>query len=77
MNCNRKQLPALPFCGPYYKPHGSRGLSRNYHLFFDPKIGNGVCAIRCIPCDRAACTSMLYKPWISGITSGKQDAINM
>ena len=45
MYCNTNQFPALPFCGPYSKPHVARGLSKHYHLRFDPKLGNGVCEI--------------------------------
>ena len=67
MYCNTNIFPALPFCGPYSKPHGARGLSNNYHLCFDPKLGNGVCAIIPIPCARVACTTMLDKYWIYGI----------
>ena len=63
--CNKNQFPELPFCVPHSKPHGARGLSKNYHLRFDPKLGNCVCAIFCIPCACVACTSMLDKPWIS------------
>ena len=40
--CNTNQFPALPFCDPYSKPHGARGLSNNYHLRFDTKLGNGM-----------------------------------
>ena len=43
MYCNKNQFPALTFCGPHSKPHGSRGFIKNYHLSFDPKLGNGVC----------------------------------
>ena len=42
--CNTNQLPSLSFCGPNYNPHGARGLRNNYHLRFDPKLSNGVCA---------------------------------
>ena len=42
MYCNTNQFPELSFCGPYSKPHGARGLSNNYHLRFDPKLGNGI-----------------------------------
>ena len=70
--CNTNQLPALLFCVPHYKPHGARGLSKNYHLRFDTKLGNGVCAIRRIPCACVACTSMLDKTWIYGIPSDEQ-----
>ena len=45
MYCNTNQLTALPFCGANSKPHGARGISKHYHLRFDPKLGNGVCAI--------------------------------
>ena len=64
---NTNRFSALPFFGPHYKPHGARRLSKHHHLRFDPKIGNGVCEIRCIPCSCVACTSMIDKPYISGI----------
>ena len=70
---NTNQFPSLPFGGPYSKPHGARWLSKHYHLRFDPKLGNGVCAIRCIPCPCVACTSMLDKHWISGIPLDEQE----
>ena len=71
--CNTNQLPALPFCGPHSKPHGARGMSKHYHLHFDPKLGMGLCAIIRIPCSCVACSSMLDKPWIYGISSYKQE----
>ena len=49
------------------------GMSKNYHLHFDPGIFMGECAICRIPCACVACTSMLDKLWISGIPSDKQD----
>ena len=73
MYCNTNQFPSLPFCGPHSKPHGARGLSKNYHLHFDPKLGMGVCSIWRIPCVCVACTSILDKAWIYGIPSDKQD----
>ena len=66
------QFPELPFCAPHTKPRGARGLSKHYHLRFDPKIGYGVCAIHRIPCACVVCTSMLDKPLISGIPPKKQ-----
>ena len=69
MYYNTNQSPALPICGPYSKPHVTRGLSKHYHLNSHPKLGNGVCAICRIPCACVACTSILDKPWISGIPS--------
>ena len=65
--CETNQFPALPFCGLHPNPHLSRGLINNYHLRFDPKLGHGICAICHIPRACVACTSMIYKPWISGI----------
>ena len=73
MYYNKNQPPELLFYGPHYKTHGARGLSENYHLRFDPNLGMEVCAIRRIPCACVACTSMIYKPWISGISSDKQE----
>ena len=61
------------FCGPYSKYHDARGLSKNYHFSFYPKLGNGVCAIIRIPCACVACTSMLDEPWISCIQSKIQE----
>ena len=71
--CNTNQFPTLHFCGPHSKPHGARGLGKHYLFRFDPKVGMGKCAICCIPCACVACTSMLDKPWISGIPSEKQE----
>ena len=64
MYCNTKKFPELLFCGPHTKSHGARGLGKHYHLHFDPKLGNGVFAIRRIPYACVACMSMLEKPWI-------------
>ena len=56
MYFNTNQLPLLTFCGTYSKPHGARGSSKHYHLSFDPKLGNGICGIFCIPCACVSCT---------------------
>ena len=69
MYCNTNQLPELSFCGPHFTPHFSRGLSKHYCLHFYPKLGHGICEIRCIPCACVACTPIIDKPWISGIPS--------
>ena len=73
MYCNTNQFHALTFNGTHFKPHGSRGLSKNYHLRFYPKRGNGVCKIRRIPCTCVACTSMVYTIWIAGILSDEKE----
>ena len=62
--CNTNQFPELSFCGPHSKLHGARGMTKHYHLRFDPKLDMVECAIRRIPCACVACTSMLDKPWI-------------
>ena len=46
MYFNTNTFPTLNLCGPHSKPNGARGLSKHYHLLFDPKLGNGVCEIR-------------------------------
>ena len=73
MYCNTNQFPTLPFCGPYSKPHGARGIGMHYHLRFDPKLGMGKCTIFRIPCSCVPCISILDKPWIYGIPSEKQE----
>ena len=71
--CNKNQFTALKFCVPHPKPHEKRGISKHYHLQFDPKLGNGVCENFRIPCACVACTPMLDKPWIYGISSNKKE----
>ena len=56
---NTNQLPELSFCCQHSNPHGARGLSKNYHLCFYPKLGMGICIIRRIPCAYVVCTSMI------------------
>ena len=73
MHCDTSQFPALSFCGPYSKPHGARGMSKHYHLRFDPKLGMGICAICRIQFACVACTSIIDKPWISGIPPDEQE----
>ena len=73
MYCNTNRFTVFTFCGPNSKHHGARGMSKHYHLRFDPKIGNNVYTIRRIPCACVTCTSILDKIWISGIQSNKQE----
>ena len=37
--CNTNQFPEISFFGLHSKPHGARGLSKNYHFRFYPKLG--------------------------------------
>ena len=62
MSCAPTQFQALSFCVPHAKTHGVRGLSKNYYLRLDPKLGHGKCAIIRIPCVCIAFTKMLDKP---------------
>ena len=71
--CNTNRFPELLFSGPYSKPHVLRGLIKHYHFIFDPKLGMGVCEICHIPRACVACTSILDKSWIFGISSDKQE----
>ena len=73
MYYNTNQCTEISFSGPHSKPHGARGLSKYYNLRFYPKVGMGVCKILRIPCACVACTSILDKPWISGIPSYEQE----
>ena len=73
MYCNINQFSELSFCGPYSKHHGARGLSKHYHLRFDPKLGMGIREIFRVPCTCVSCKSMIDKPWISGIPIDEQD----
>ena len=72
MYCDTNQFPELPFCGLHPKPHGERGLSKYYHLHFNPKLVHGICEIFRIPCACFACISILDQLWIYGIPSKKQ-----
>ena len=44
--CNTNQFPELSFYNSHPKPHGARGLSKNYHLRFYPKLGMAVYHVR-------------------------------
>ena len=48
-------------------------MSKHYHLSFYTKLGMGVCVICRIRCVCVSCTSILDKPWISGISSDKKE----
>ena len=72
MYCDNKQFPELTFFDTHQKPHEERGLSKNYHLCFDPKIGHGICVICRIPCACVECTLILDKPWIFGTPPKKE-----
>ena len=64
--CDTNKLPTLSFCGTHPKTHVVRGLSKQYHLCFYPKLGHGIFYIRHILCAVLACTPMIYKTYIYG-----------
>ena len=66
IHCDTNQFKKLTFSGPHSKPHGVRGLSKNYHLRFDPNLGHGICSIFCIPFSCVECTIIPDQPWIYG-----------
>ena len=72
MFCSTNYLPSLKFCDPNTKTHGVRGLSKNYHMKFDPKIGRGTCVISQIPFDCVEYISMLDTPWVYGLPPSDQ-----
>ena len=69
---NTNKFSALPFYCTHLKPPGVNGLSKNYHMRLDTKIGCSTCEICCIPCDCMKCASTLDKLWKSGMTPHQQ-----
>ena len=67
--CNKNKFPTFPFCGLHTKPNDVRVFSniKNYYLWIDTKLGNGISAIHQIPCDCVECTCMLDKLWVHGL----------
>ena len=50
MYYDTNKLPTLPFCGPHPNHHDAKGLRKNYHLRFDPKLSHSIFSISRIPC---------------------------
>ena len=40
------QFPEFKFLGPHNKLHSVHGLVNHYHMYFDTKIGHGICEMR-------------------------------
>ena len=72
MGCSSEMFPELPFADLTKKHHGARGLEKHYHFRLDPKLGQGKCAIRRIPCACEACMNQLDKKWIPGKNDKEQ-----
>ena len=72
MGLKQDMFPELPFANVRPKPHGVRGLTKHYHVRLDPKLGQGKCAIRRIPCCCKPCTDQLDKAWQPGVPDKQQ-----
>ena len=72
MYCGTNQFPELKCVWRYKKSHGARGIGKNYHICFDPKVVYDTYAIRRIPCDGNFCAYIIDKPWISGLPAQQQ-----
>ena len=72
MYCDKNQFPELTFCGPYNKPHGVRGLSKNYHIFFGNKLVHSTCEICYITYASTQFKSTIDQPWTPGIPQQQQ-----
>ena len=72
MYCATNQFPGLQFLGTHNKPHGVRGLGKNYHMNFDTKLGNDTCDICNTPCAFPPCKFILGQTWDPGITEHQQ-----
>ena len=66
IHCITNQFTELKFLGENKKPHYVLGLGKHYHVRFYPKLGHGIYAINCIPCDCTVCTSIINQTSIPG-----------
>ena len=65
MNFSEDIFNKLPHNHQHHtKPYVVHGLIRNYHLQFDPKLGQKKCEIRHTPCVYNSCTAHLDFLWI-------------
>ena len=65
MNVSVDMFYKLPYNHQHHrKPYVVHGLIRNYHLQFGPKLGQGECEIKHIPCVYHSCTDNLDFIWI-------------
>ena len=64
MSCSVEVFHKIPLNNQHNtKPYGLKDLIQYYHLHFDPKLGQGKCAIRIIPCACNAYIDQLGFPW--------------
>ena len=43
-----------------------------YHIRCNPELGEGFCAMRCIPCAFSGCVEQLSKPWLPNLVKTQQ-----
>ena len=72
MYCELNQFPSLQFLDPHNKIHVVHSLGKNFHMYFDSKLGYGMCEIHHIPCACPTCTSMLDQTWDLGMPEHQQ-----
>ena len=63
MSCDTSQFPVLKCFVTHVKQHEVKGLSKDYHLLLQLKLGYGKFAMIRTPGDFVACTTMLNKTW--------------
>ena len=63
MSWKNTLFPKLPAPESQPNVHGKHGVMTHYHFRVDPKLGEGKCAIRRIPCACAACIEQMQKHW--------------
>ena len=69
---NNTLFPSLNVIYGKTSPYGSKGILRYYHYRSNPKLGSGIVAIRIIPFNCHACTTILSLSWDSKI----KEAVN-
>ena len=62
----------LHFLVIHEKPHGVRGLIKDYHMQLEPKLVHGICAIRQTPCECSGFKYVFGKTWYSGVSPSNQ-----
>ena len=60
---NNKLFSSLNVINGKTSPYASKGVLRNYHYRYYPKLGPGIVVIRIIPCSCHACTTILSLSW--------------
>ena len=70
--CTTNQFTQLELFGTNNKQHGALVLVKHYCMCFDPKLRDGTCEIRRIPCAFTQCTYMLDKTWATCVPPQQQ-----